>query len=369
VLAALDPERSALDQGAPRDLDPRVLHLQHELPGPGRRREREAQRPTGRRVVCDRIRLDPLDLLEPRLRLPRLRRLVAEALDEPLHSRDLGLLALDRLAERDLACRLLGPPGVPRAGEVATAACLELEHRGPDRLEEPAVVGDEDDGGVEIGQITLEPLERGDVEVVGRLVEEQELGAGGERTRQRRPGQLAARECDEPPLGVLVAEPEAGEHGEHLIAPAVAAGEVEAGLGVGVRAHRLLGVVAAGHRPLEAGEALLERDHFGAAGEDVVAEGHLGVPRRALVVERHPGAFLEREPTRVRSQLAREDPQQGRLAGAVSARQGHPLAPLELERDVGEQRVAADVDAEVRCDRYRHRDQDTAGGLSRLAAA
>jgi len=38
-------------------------------------------------------------------------------------------------------------------------------------------VGDEHDRGVERDEVGLEPLERGDVEVVGRLVEQQQVGA------------------------------------------------------------------------------------------------------------------------------------------------------------------------------------------------
>jgi hypothetical protein len=60
---------------------------------------------------------------------------------------------------------------VPRAVEEARAPRLELEDRRADGLQEPAVVGDEDDGGVDLEQRPLQPLERLDVEVVGRLVE------------------------------------------------------------------------------------------------------------------------------------------------------------------------------------------------------
>ena len=78
-----------------------------------------------------RVAVDPLDLVEgldARLRLLGLRRLRAEALDERLHPRDLGLLLLDRLAERQLARRLLAAPRVPRALEVPRAAGLQLQH-------------------------------------------------------------------------------------------------------------------------------------------------------------------------------------------------------------------------------------------------
>ena len=74
------------------------------------------------------------------------------------------------------------------------AAALELEHRGADRLQEPAVVRDEDDGGVDVLQVALEPLQRLDVEVVGRLVEQQQVGIARQRARQRRARELAAGE-------------------------------------------------------------------------------------------------------------------------------------------------------------------------------
>ena len=66
--------------------------------------------------------------------------------------------------------------------------------------------------------------------------------------------------------------------------------------------------------------------------------------RRALVVQGDPGALAEGEAARVGRQLAGEHPQQGRLAGAVAAGERHPLARLELEGDVVEERLAADVD-------------------------
>src|SRR5690606_4845195 len=70
-------------------------------------REREARRPARRGLEL--LHLDLLDLLEAALRLPRLRRLGAEALhprlllrDDRLGARDLGLLAL---ADGDLLAR------------------------------------------------------------------------------------------------------------------------------------------------------------------------------------------------------------------------------------------------------------------------
>src|SRR6185503_7485649 len=99
-----------------------------------------------------RVVLDPFDLrelLHAVLGLARLGRLRTEALDECLHPRDLGLLLLDRAAERELARGLLLAPRRPRALEVAGPSGLHLEHGRADGLEEPAVVRDEHDRGVE----------------------------------------------------------------------------------------------------------------------------------------------------------------------------------------------------------------------------
>ena len=151
MLAAFDFELGVLEQRPPGDLD-------------RRRRPVSATTRPGRSGVAKekrRLRLSRCSALAPsRLILSiclsrdcaclRLGRLVAEALDESLHPLDLRLLALDRLAEGDLARRLLLAPGVPGPGEEAGALRLQLQHRGADRLEEPAVVGDEDDGGVEV---------------------------------------------------------------------------------------------------------------------------------------------------------------------------------------------------------------------------
>ena len=306
-----------------------------------------------RRSACGPVLLFLVDLLDPRLRLFGLGRLVAEALDEALHPLDLGLLAVDRLAEGDLARRLLLAPGVPGAGEEAGALGLDLQHRGADRLQEPAVVGDQDDGRVEVDQVALQPLQRGDVEMVGGLVEQQQVGLGGQRPGQRGAGQLAAGEGRELALALLGAEAEPAQHFQDLVAPAVAAAGFEPVLGGRVGGHRLL-VDALRHLPLEALELGLGGDHVGAAGEDVVAERVAGVARRALVVQGDPGAAVDRQRAGVGRELAGEDPQQRRLAGAVAAGEGHPFARLELEGDVLEQQLAADVDVQGGCGRDRH---------------
>ena len=227
------------------------------------------------------------------------------------------------------------------------AAGLELEHRGAHRLEEPAVVGDEHDGGVERLQVALEPLQRGDVEVVGRLVEQQQVGVARERAGERRARELAAGEGRERAVEVLVAEAEAVQRRVDLVAPAVAAGVLEPRLGGRVGAERGRVGRALGHRGLELGQALLDRQQLLGAAEHVVAQRELALARRALVVQRDPRALREHELAAVDRGLPREHPQQRRLARAVAPGQRQALPALEPERDAAQQRLPHHVLGEV----------------------
>ena len=63
---------------------------------------------------------------------------------------------------------------------IGDGAVVAEHHEAVEAAQEPAVVGDRHDGAVELGEPVFERLGRHEVEVVGRLVEEQ----------QCRPGQL-----------------------------------------------------------------------------------------------------------------------------------------------------------------------------------
>ena len=71
---------------------------------------------------------------------------------------------------------------VARVG--AQLAAVELDDAGGDAIEEAAVVGDDDDAALEVDQQLLEPLDGVEVEVVGRLVEQQHVGGRHQRLRQ-----------------------------------------------------------------------------------------------------------------------------------------------------------------------------------------
>ena len=86
--------------GAPVVPERHVLEPHELLRGDGHRREREFERAVD---VRRRDPLHPLQRLDPALRLLRLRRLGAEAVDERLQMRDLPLLLrVGRLLQREL---------------------------------------------------------------------------------------------------------------------------------------------------------------------------------------------------------------------------------------------------------------------------
>ncbi len=135
----------------------------------------------------------------------------------------------------------------------------------------------------------------------------------------------------------------------------VAAGVLEPGLRLGVAAERRLVVSAVGHLLLERDKLRLDGHQLRRAREHVVAQRHAALARRTLVVQRDLGALGQHQLAEIDRGLAGEHPQQRRLAGAVAARQRHPVAALELERDAPQQRLARDVLAQVGCDDDGHR--------------
>src|SRR5581483_8571827 len=71
---------------------------------------------------------------------------------------------------------------------------LEREHVRRDAVEEPAVVADDDRAARELEERVLERAEGVDVEVVGGLVEQQDVAAAAEHLREMHTVALAARQ-------------------------------------------------------------------------------------------------------------------------------------------------------------------------------
>ena len=357
VLSPLERERGLTEQNpVARHRHVQTIRLDHRASTPRRLEELEAE--PARLAGEERdlvggggaLLLESADVGQLRLRLFRLVLLGTEPLDEALEPDDVGLHALHLLLRVQGPRSLLAPPRVPRAGEERRAAGVELERRRRHRLEEPTVVGDEDHRCVERRELALEPLEVRDVEVVRRLVEEEQIGIAAERARQRRTRQLAAREGTERTVEVFLGEAETAHNGGRPVAPRVAAGVLEPSLRLGVAVQRRLGVVALRHHVLQAAQLVLERDEVARTGEHVLTERQLLLERRPLVVQRHPRPFRKGELAAVLLGLAGEDPEQRRLAGAVRPGERDTVAALDGERNSVEEERACELLPQVGCD-------------------
>ena len=198
----------------------------------------------------------------------------------------------------------------------------------------------EHDPGVQRSQMGLEPLDRVGVEVVGGLVEEQDVGLRRQRTDERRARQLAARERAQRPVEVGRREPQAARDRLEPRPPRVAAGALELTLRRVVAAKDGVGRVL-GHPRLELAQLGLELLRLRGSGADVRAQRLGPGERRALVVEGDASPRRHRDLALVRRELTGQDAQKRRLAGAVSADKRDPVAGAQDGRDVGQDLVRA----------------------------
>ena len=130
-------------------------------------------------------------------------------LDAPLGAGDLGVLLGDR--------ELLGAlEGVVVAAVEPQLGVVEVGDRVADGVEEVAVVRDDDERPRELPQVALEPLDRGDVEVVRGLVEQQQVGLCEERLGEQHAQPEAARELAHRSIVARVLDAEAAEQGGGL---------------------------------------------------------------------------------------------------------------------------------------------------------
>ena len=165
-------------------------------------------------------------------------------------------------------------------------------------------MGDRDDGVVGAGvpphEVVGQPGDALDVEVVGRLVEQEEVGRGHQQGGERDAAALSAGER--------------ADHGRHAadgrrVGAAEQPGEHVADAGVG--------------RP----------DVLGEVADDRLEHARRGV--HAVVLGQHPDGEAADAGDPARVDLARplEHPQQGGLAAAVAADDADPVAATDPERD------------------------------------
>jgi len=225
AIALLDHEIEAVDHDVVAVRAAQALELDHDAAGLGRIREVEVDLlPLG-------WDLDDLDLvqgLDPALDLPGLGGLVAELVDERAGFVDLFLLPPVGLAQPLHGRRVLDD--VLRVVAVVVGQRLEPDLGDPlDRgVEEVPIVGDEDHRARIVLEVFLQPVPRGQVEMVGRLVHEEEVRPGQQQLGQRDAHLPAARELLCPARLVGQREAEALEHVGHARVDLVPAEVLEA---------------------------------------------------------------------------------------------------------------------------------------------
>ncbi len=158
--------------------------------------------------------LDALDLfefLDARLHLLRLGGFVAEAVDEGFEMLDALLLVAPRGEQLLAAFFLLLQVGLVAAGVEVDRPVPQLGDLPHGDVEEVAVVRDEHEG-VGVGaEIVLEPVARFEIEMVGGLVEQQEVGLLEQELRQCDAHLPAAGEVLGAARPVFLRKTEAGE--------------------------------------------------------------------------------------------------------------------------------------------------------------
>ena len=201
----------------------------------------------------------------------------------------------------------LVPPGFERGEAALDAARLSaIEPYGAlgQVGQEPAVVADRDKRGAARQEFALEPFDGGEIEMIGGLVEQQDVGRRRKHARQRSPPRLAAGEASR----VFAA--------------------VEAELLQEVT--RLMAIVAGAEARFHIGECRCRAGEIGFLRQ---------IPKR--------GSGLQEARSVVGLDQSGGHPEQGRLARAIATDQADALADRDGQLGPGEQWCAAEGQCDI----------------------
>ena len=310
-----------------------VVDLHDHIARARRLREAEVHLLRGLRQH-DELFFDLLELLHALLDLAGLGGFVAEALDEGLDVGDVALLGgalRTQLLEVVLALLQIARVVTGIGHEALVLERRDVAHAS---VHERAVVADQQHGPVVGGQEGLEPLDALKVEVVGGLVEQQEVGMAQQQLRERDAHLPAARELLGRLVEVLDGKAEAAEDLTGACLKLVAAKALEAVLRGAVALEQAVEVNVVsgiGNLVLHLGDALLELADLG-GGIDHLGQGRLLARELGLLLQVSNGRVAgEAYRARVGALLPHENLEQRRLASAVGTHEAPPLAGIELQ--------------------------------------
>ncbi len=220
------------------------------------------------------------------------------------------------------------------AGPGGDHAAIQIDDPGRQLVDELPVVGDEDNSAAKIFEELFQPVDGIDVQVVGRLVQQQQIRIAGQRASQCYFAQPTAGEAVEGHVGIQT------EQGQHLVdasleLPAVLVVELLlqlahlANVGIG-------GIVCQLHGDMV---ILLEQLPYpGQPFGGVVKHGELARGGGILLEAGHFQVLLQHQTAVIERQFAGDHLHQGGLARPVAPHQTEALAPLDGELGLVEQR-------------------------------
>ena len=283
----------------------------------------------------------PLERLDAALHLARLRRLRAKAFDERVQVIDALLLRRALALGLHPALRAQSLEGAVAARVAHQLRVVQMQCRGGDAIEEIAVVRDDDDRSRIAQQPALEPQDRVEVEMVGRLVEQQQLARREQRARQVQPHAPAARQRVDRRRRLRRVEAQAGQQ--------------RARARLGARASRVEPAFVRERDRDAVARVLCRVQRLGGRAQRLVA-GDQEAPgrqrtRRQRLLEAHRRAPGLREVAAVGQRFAGKRGEQGRLAAAVAADQRDAFAgrdrcarAIEQDPPAARQRDAVEAD-------------------------
>ena len=146
-----------------------------------------------------------------------------------------------------------------------------------------------------VHEISLEPLDALEIQVVGRLVEQNQIGLFQQKFAEKHTGLLTAGERGEGPRCIGLAEAETPDDAGHAASRRIAVHQLIAVLGLGVGGEQFFerGPLGVLHLPLHERQLCLEiQNRLNDFGQ-LLLDGELGVERVVLVEIAHGSSLFQ----------------------------------------------------------------------------
>ena len=278
---------------------------------------------------------------------PRLGGIGAKLADERLHARDLLLLPLaggGHLLQLRLAAAQVLREGT---GKDAQLAAVDLCHLVAGAIHQRAVVGYQQVAATIGAQVLLKPLARLQVEVVGGLVEEQQVGPLQQQLGQRDAHLPAGGKGGRVLVVLLRSEPEATADAIQARRPVGSAVQADL-LGefavAGEQPVQRITVAGSCHLLLNATQLLLRGQLAGKCQRQLRAQGAAAMIHPRLRQVGDADLAARNHAPAVGARLTRNDAHQGRFAAAVGAAQSDASAAIDGQTDLVEHYLLAEGD-------------------------